>query len=97
MSTFTIQIGNSDNKLSQLEWSKFCADLFEFGHNKCVKIWFYGQSPCDKPWQNCCMVVEYFYAGKIPNELYDAIKNMAKYYKQDYIAVTEGITNLVGQ
>lgn len=51
-----VVIGNSDNKLSQKDWSDFCAavqkSLAKFTTH------FYGFPPGDKPWQNALWWVQ---------------------------------------
>lgn len=60
---FFVEIGNSDNKLTQKEWSEFCSELLGvFGALKAQKeftvdlamfgVWF---SESGSPWQNMCM------------------------------------------
>lgn len=55
--TIAIQIGNSDDKLTQKQWSKFCEHLVanceDWGD-----IHFAGGSPTTTQWQNFCVVVE---------------------------------------
>ena len=59
METVVLQIGNSDNKLTQEEWSHFCTDtdklikscLGEYG-----KIHFSAPSVGWEGWQNACWI-----------------------------------------
>lgn len=57
MDTITIQIGNSDNKLSQMEWSAFIKDVVEVVESLASVVHFYGTSLGDAPWQNAAWVV----------------------------------------
>lgn len=56
MKTYVIQIGNSDNKLTQNRWAHFVAgvDLAICSH--CTQVHFKGGSDWDAPWQNACWV-----------------------------------------
>lgn len=93
MHTITIQIGNTDQKLSQKEWAKFTLDLQYIAQTN-GQIHFYGCSPSDSCWQNCCVVVNPF---NITCQL-DIIKELIelkKKYKQDAIALTTGTTRMI--
>lgn len=92
VATAVVQIGNSDNKLTQGEWSGFIEDLYtaavEMG-----QIHFFGFSDPTAPWQNCCVVVEI----PVPLEirLRATLSRMARDYRQDSIALTVGTTHFV--
>lgn len=58
MKTITIQIGNSDNKLTQQQWNLFVAAI-----NNVISLWtkevyFAGGPPSDAQWQNYCWVID---------------------------------------
>lgn len=57
MRTVVIQIGNSDDKLNQRDWSAFvkCVQLVVNKHVD--QIHFEGASASVAPWQNCCWVL----------------------------------------
>lgn len=94
MKTITIQIGNSDDKLTQKEWARFWADI---NHEIVLcaggKIHFCGLSPSQQPWQNGCWVVEI--DGSQALALRDSLKRVREEHKQDSIAWTEGDTAFV--
>ena len=90
--TATIQIGNTDNKLTQQEWSQFVEEM-----NKDIsmlEIHFSGFSLPDKPWQNACWV---FCASEV---IIDTLRktilpSLCKEFKHESIALTVGDTEFV--
>jgi hypothetical protein len=82
-----ISIGNSDDKLSQAEWSSFWndtrAELIGAGAQ------FHGQwvSPGTDAWQNACWCVEL--NDKIVSELKANLSHLTEQYRQDSIAWAE--------
>jgi len=56
--TVVIQIGNSDDKLSQASWNKYVEGVRERLKAQIAEIHFDGSSPGDAPWQSHCFVVE---------------------------------------
>ena len=87
MTTACIQIGNSDNKLSQQEWSKYCSAIRGIceAHGQ---VHFAGGPATDAPYQNYCIVVETEEAGKMMSAL--SMRRAA--YQQESIAWFEGGT-----
>lgn len=49
-----VTIGNTDNKLSQLDWAEFCGKTDEVVREHALQMWgeFYALS--NAPWQNAC-------------------------------------------
>lgn len=88
-----IQIGNSDNKLTQREWSSFCKEIDSIVSNT-IPVHFSGHSLPDKPWQNACWVGEYTDEDDIQKML-NRIKLCRESYRQDSVAVTFGKTKLI--
>lgn len=85
MKTIYISIGNSDNKLTQLQWSAFCNET-ETRLGCVAREWhFVGFSKPDAPWQTmcCCIVV----ANNSMNELRQQCKALAANYGQDSVAL----------
>lgn len=97
-----ISIGNSDDKLSQQEWSRFIEVTRDFltgnrGNHLGGQVWqIHGEwySRPDHPWQNANWCVE------INEEdtyyLYGQMAEHAKIHRQDSIAVTVGRLVLCG-
>jgi hypothetical protein len=94
-----ISIGNTDNKLTQAEWSEFVGKVRHVVHN--AKASFDGQihgewfSMPDAPWQNACWLVH------LPNRSLDQVKpvlaSLAATYRQDSIAWTAGDTEFISR
>jgi len=91
--TVTIQIGNSDNKLRQVQWADFIEAVEKLLSKTAVVIHFAGGSDPRASWQNFCWVIE------IPPERMPQFKASLLFvgsaFFQDSIAVTEGETLFV--
>lgn len=91
MKTVIIQIGNSDDKLSQVDWSCFIRDVDVY--LECGDIHFFGTSIPTESHQNACWVVN------IEDEDLEKVKlhisDIGLQYEQDTIAWTEGITEFI--
>jgi len=96
MKTLTIQIGNSDNKLTQLQWSYFCEAVDSVVNYYTETIHFRGFSPGDTKWQNACWVVIVETDNKQAAMLHE-LSCLAPRFLQDSIAVTIGETVFVGE
>lgn len=91
MPTVTIQIGNTDNKLTQQEWSSFIAHVTVALCACSADIRFRGGSAADAPWQN------YAWVANLPNEsdLRSSLSSLASRFRQDNIAYTVGATEFI--
>ena len=56
--TVVVQIGNSDDKLTQKNWSFFVADVRTAVASVATRIHFSSGSPSAQSWQNYCIVAE---------------------------------------
>ena len=83
MSTVVIQIGNSDDKLSQASWNKYVEGVRERLKAQIAEIHFDGSSPGDAPWQNHCFVAELEDVGLLRIEL----KWLACSFDQESVAL----------
>lgn len=88
--TVVVQIGNTDNKLTQADWANF--------YNRCNNlvsdygiVHFSGTSLPNSPWQNACFVIEM----SSMDDLYYQLGILAKSFKQNNIALTIGDTEFV--
>ena len=92
--TVTIQIGNSDDKLKQTEWSAFVYATHKILEESEGEIHFSATSEGSCPWQNACWVFEMdrdrFIRLMIPQ-----LQVLCRHYKQDSIAVTVGKTQFI--
>jgi hypothetical protein len=94
MPTLTIQIGNSDDKLTQVEWSAFVSAIRQESILKnCVQIHFAGAPRNDERWQNFCFVVECQPEQVAP--LKASLTDIRKVFNQDSVALTIGETEFV--
>jgi hypothetical protein len=90
-STVTLQIGNTDNKLSQQEWSAFYKAIDNAVSYFARRVHFSGCSSSDEPRQNACWVFE------IDNdeELRSAITRIRQDHRQDSAAWSVGVTEFL--
>jgi hypothetical protein len=91
--TVVVQIGNSDNKLDQLQWSLFCRDIKEYVRRNSETVHFQGGSEWDKAWQNACFVCEV--EDRFVSSFVNGLKPIREAYSQDSVAVLTGITRFV--
>lgn len=89
--TVTIQIGNSEDRLTQKEWSSFVRHTDHLIRADCKEIFFAGPSPSDAPWQNYCWVVEPY----DPDALREDLTAIRMEFKQHSAAWTEGETRFI--
>jgi hypothetical protein len=85
MKTVSIQIGNSDDKLSQNEWHKFVKKMKDIISEYAISVHFFGCSEGCRPWQNAAWVVDV--EEPFILELKQEIAAEREYYKQDSVAV----------
>lgn len=92
MKTYIVQIGNSDNRLTQSRWSKYVDELKGVMSQQSAQIWFFGFSNSDDSWQNCACVFD-----SIADEaaLRDALAELADEFLQGSIALTVGTTEMI--
>lgn len=91
--TITIQIGNSDNRLTQAEWSKFVRMMRAAIAPRCRGVHFEGAPANHAPWQNFARVVEA--TPKQVEDLRGAVACIRKIFRQDSAAFTVGTTEFV--
>lgn len=95
--TVTIQIGNTDNKLSQATWAEFVARMnyvlnVGVGEESLV-IHFFGAPPNYSEHQNAAWVVEC--ANRYFLKLRENVSRTRQEYNQDSAAMTVGDTEFV--
>ncbi|MEJ7593680.1 MAG: hypothetical protein WKF77_19245 [Planctomycetaceae bacterium] len=91
--TVTIQISNSDNKLTQGEWAQFITEMRRTIQENCDKVLFIGGSDTFAPWQNARWVVAV--SDENLMQLRSMIVGVRKACHQDAVALTCGTTELV--
>jgi hypothetical protein len=92
--TVVIQIGNSDNKLTQSEWADFVKQISDLLHlgwlNDRLRVHFQGFSASDSPYQNACFVIEE--QENLRDFLLPSLTEIRKTFRQESVAVTFGDT-----
>lgn len=89
--TFSLLIGNTDNKLTQQDWSKFVSAISQLVAEKAEQVFFGGFSHAAAPFQNACWV---FQCDRIA-ELVFKVVEVGKQFNQETIALVEGSTVLL--
>ena len=99
MKTVTIQIGNSDDKLSQKQWAQFVAEIGALITDAEVDVHFFGGAPSFERWQNAAWVIavraEVLHPNVVLGALKVAVADLRAQFKQDSAAWTEGETEFV--
>lgn len=94
MTTYIIQIGNTDDKLTQVKWSEFVRRVNDNVNAVAPgKVHFFGGSSNWERWQNCCWVFEPDPRHLV--EFLDDLKLLRALYFQDSVAVTVGETTFL--
>jgi hypothetical protein len=94
--TFMVQIGNTDNKLSQTDWAMFVEEINGILREFRAVVHFFGGPPTYAPYQNTCWV--FSVPSTEPYSLADmktAITTIRAQYDQDSAAWTEGTTEFI--
>lgn len=95
MSTVAIQIGNSDDKLTQKQWACFVLELRDHVVRSGCNIRFWGASVNYEPWQNLCCVCQLPDDDGLLERFTRGITNIRKRYDQDSAAVLIGETKFI--
>lgn len=85
----TIQIGNSDDKLSQRDWAAFIKQIRDAAEADGNLVHFAGGSNVDVSWQNYCICLE-THSPETRDKLKSECVKIKKRFNQDFIAWTEG-------
>ena len=93
MKTVTIQIGNSDDKLTQAQWRLFVLDVQAKVLQNSQAIHFFGAPSNWERWQNAAWIV--VCEDDKLQALKNAIADIRKCFNQDSVAWTEGDTQFV--
>ncbi len=93
MKTITLQLGNTDNKLTQQEWAEFVRRMRGVIESHEVTIHFFGAPPNWEPWQNVAWVLD-CEEGILP-DLKAAIRELRSGFRQKSVAWTEGVTEFI--
>lgn len=100
--TIVIQIGNSDDGLSQRDWSLFVQELHAEFRSPAIDFHFFGFSPGAALWQNACLVFNvdaqalgYADFKAYLNDLRYILSGLANKWDQDSIALLVGETEFI--
>jgi hypothetical protein len=86
--TTVVQIGNTDNKLTQQEWSRFLRDVDNAVVKNAEQVYFSGTSSPYAEWQNAAWIFHVTESASL--YLYNCLKVLREKYDQDSIAWSEG-------
>lgn len=94
----TSMIGNSDDKLTQAQWSQYVKlvndSVTSEDFSKSLRAHFHGLSHGDAPWQNACWVVGLWFEcddnEPIKKTLLDELTSIRRLFNQDSVAGVAG-------
>ncbi len=91
--TVCLQIGNTDDRLKQRDWSVFVDDMNALVLTFAFDIHFHGFPPADADWQNACWVFDLREEalGRVRRQLLD----IAAMFGQDSVALLTGNTEIL--
>jgi hypothetical protein len=95
MSTVHVSIGNTDNKLTQQEWSEFYAAVDEVVRYRAAVVHGAWVSPSTAPYQNAAWAIEPRPTMLVRNAFRRSLAALATEFGQDSIAWTEGETEFI--
>jgi hypothetical protein len=100
MKTIFISIGNSDDKLSQADWSSYVLDVdraFEASvRYEGARVHGRWYSRPDEPWQNACWCAEWHDdLAEVVDALRRKLATIARTYRHDSIAWAEAQTTFI--
>jgi len=93
MKTITVSIGNSDNKLTQEEWARFCKIINSKHEYFANEIYFYGLSNPDSVYQNASWISSI--DEESIEDFVDELTDVRKSFRQDSIAILVGETRFI--
>ena len=93
MKTVTVQIGNSDDKLTQIEWARFITNIRMCLQRNATAIHFSGGSAFDMSWQNACFV--FLIQDNYLDDLRERLAYIRQEFRQDSLAFTVGETEML--
>ena len=93
MKTICIQIGNSDDKLTQAQWAEFVRLVKLHVTRYCRELHFSGASANWEPWQNASWV--FTCDDNAVDDFKVVLTALRKEFKQNSIAWLEGETRFI--
>lgn len=100
MITMTVQIGNSDNKLTQEMWANYHADVNDLLNPEvyakdALTVHFHGASSSYEKWQNICWVITLEELSDLDDFILRNLTVIRKAYNQDSIAIHRGVVEFI--
>jgi hypothetical protein len=93
-STVYISIGNSDDRLTQAEWSEFCRDVDGLVRRYAEVHGAWYSLPSTK-WQNACWCVAFEPRSSLKRSTMEELAVISKRYRQHSIAWAEAKTTFI--
>lgn len=93
MLTASILIGNTDNRLTQLEWANFVLQTKAHTEAHAHRVHFFGAPPNYEVWQNACWVIE-LHDDKL-EQLKEGLTAIRKKFRQDSVALLTSQTQFI--
>ena len=90
MTTITVQIGTSDDKLTQVQWSQYVERVHHHIEAHCLSLHFFGGSQNWTAWQNVAWVFEC--ANSDVPSLKEGLTVARMAYGQESVAYSESVT-----
>lgn len=91
--TVTVQIGNSDDKLTQRQWAQFVQFTNSAINTLSSAVHFSGFSAANAEWQNAAWV--FLIAPEKEDELRKSLTRVRRSFNQDSIGYTVGNTEFI--
>jgi len=91
--TICLQIGNTDNKLTQQEWAAFVNKIHDAVVRWCNEIYFSAPSVGWADWQNAAWIFSCNEANM--KYLQADVTDARKEFNQDSVAFLEGVTKFI--
>jgi hypothetical protein len=91
--TLTILPGNSDHKLTQVEWHDYVLEIGGLIDSWSQNVWFFGAPANWMAWQNACWVIEIMDEDMSGFSM--ELKLIRERYNQLSIAVVDGTTTFL--
>jgi hypothetical protein len=92
---FTLQIGNSDNKLTQQEWSKIIKEIENLLTIYHAQRYFTGGSDCKEAWQNYCWCFDLEGSEFLIKAFKEQLRRCRERYLQDSVAILQGTSEFI--
>lgn len=93
--TLAVLIGNSDNRLTQKQWSEYIQAVGDAIQKHSERIYFGGSSWPQAEWQNACWVIQPKSEPFQEAQLWEALQKIAVTFNQESIAMVSGDTQFI--